>query len=108
MGWLATWIMCVVLLVGTGFVVLQDKALLEEAKIAGEERLAHPDPDRRRKMVRAIGLTVAVYGSVAVAFTVGWRATGAAAGAICAVLVGLMWVLAGGVYAAKSAWVSRR
>jgi hypothetical protein len=108
MGWLATMTVFVAMVLGGCFVALQNKALREEFQIARKERATHPDPDRDAKSARTLIMVLGVYGSLAAAFYVGWRAGGATAGAISAVSVALIWVLGAAVFAIKSAWVSRR
>ncbi|MGH3599716.1 MAG: hypothetical protein ACRDQH_05460 [Pseudonocardiaceae bacterium] len=105
---MATALVFVALVIGSGFVVLQTTALREEAKIARQERASHPDPDRRRKSARTVAVLVAVYGSLAGAFLIGWRAGGSAAGALSAVAVAVLWVLGAGAFAVRSALVTRK
>ena len=108
MGWIATVVVFVALVIGGGFVVLQTKSLREEAEIARKERASHPDPDRPRKSARTVAVLLGVYGSLAAAFLIGWRARGSAAGALSAVAVALVWVLGAGAFAVRSARVTRK
>jgi hypothetical protein len=108
MGWIAPLVVFVALALGSCFVVVQQKALWAEVQIARRERADHPDPDRRRKSIRSLVIVLTVYGSLVVAFYVGWRAGGTTAGAISAVCVALLWALAGALLAVKAAWVARK
>jgi len=108
MGWIAPLVVAVAMGLGLCFLVLRQRAMWEELRIARQERADHPDPDRRRKMVRSLVGALVVYASLGVALYVGWRAAGVAAGAISAVCVALAWILGAAAFAVKSAWVSRR
>lgn len=107
MGWVATPVVLGTLALGACFMLLQQKAMWAELKIARQERAAHPDPNRRRNSLRGLIIVFAIYGTVGAAFYVGWHAGGTTAGVLSAVGLALAWVLGGAALAVKSAWVSR-
>jgi len=50
------------------------------AEFARRERAAHPDPDRKRDVIRGLAITADIYSTLGLAFYIGWHQAGVAAG----------------------------
>jgi hypothetical protein len=108
MDWVAALVVLAALGLGICFIGVQYRALWHEVQIARREQAAHPDPQRGRKMLRAIVIVVVLYGGLGICFYMGWRQGGIRGGALAVVAVAVAGVLAAAGYAIASAWLSRK
>jgi hypothetical protein len=105
MDWVGPLVLLIALSIGTGFTLLQFRTMWAEVRVTRRERLAHPDPNRKRHIIRALVIVIAVYGLVGMAFYLGWRRAGLSGGVIAAASTATVGVLVMAAVALKSAWV---
>ena len=100
-------VVLITLVLTASITALQWKMMRSEAEVHRQEVLRR-GPIPRSELVRTTAVTLAIYGSLGMAFYLGWRASGVEAGVVAAVIAATVGCLIAAAWAIRDGWVPRQ